>query len=89
MNRPSWKAEYDKFTMYRVTGEIRYGQTILSKRVWWKPWTWRREKIFVGGEWEKQDYIHAVPKVNFNIAPTSDFNGDFSDISIRQIDDEH
>ena len=87
MSKQSLKAEYDKFTMYQVTGNVRYGMIVLSRRVWWKPWTWRRKKIFVGEEWKKMNYTYAVPKQHINLAPISDFNGDFGDVSVRQVEE--
>lgn len=85
MKRKSLKSEYDNFTMYQVSGYVRYGQTVLSKRVWWKPWTWRRKSIFIGGEWEKREYTHAAPK--FRLSPTSDFDGEIDSVSVRLIGD--
>ncbi len=87
MKRRSLKAEYDKFTMYHVTGMIRNGTTVLSERVWWKPWTWRRKKVFIGGEWEKMDHTYAAPK-GMTLLPITNFVGNIEDISVTEVEDE-
>jgi len=84
--RPSLKEHYDKHKMYHVTGRIRHGTTVLSKRVWWKPWTWRRKKIFIGGEWEKMDYTYAAPSKEFVVLPTTVFTGSIDEVTIEEVE---
>lgn len=54
---PELKVVYDEYcpvdTAFVINGQWVYTFVQMSKRTWWKPWTWRRHVLTMQERWDR------------------------------------